>query len=218
MSTAVDAILREEKGKDEIKRVRKENRIPAIMYGHEFEPVMLSLDGHDFMSLLRREGGIHGLVDLKVEGKKGGKHTVVVKEIQRHPIKDIVLHVDFMRVKETETLQTEVPILYHGEPEGVKLGGLLQHFLYAVRVETLPKDLPERLDVDISGMKIGQSFKVSDLPEIPGVTYLNSPEETIVSVVAKRIHVPLIGEEGYEEEGAEAAASESAEGEAAATE
>ena len=206
MSTAVDAILREDTGKEAARRMRKESRIPAVMYGHEFEPVMLSLDSHEFMALLRREGGIHGLVDLKVEGKKSGKHTVVVKEIQRHPIKDVVLHVDFQRVKETEKLQTEIPIMYHGEPEGIKAGGLLQHYLYEVKVETLPRDLPERLDVDISSLQVGRSIKVSDLPETPGVHYLNSPEEILVSVIARRVRVGTVAEEEMGEGAAEAPA------------
>jgi large subunit ribosomal protein L25 len=132
---------------------------------------------------------------------------VVVKEIQRHPIKDIVLHVDFQRVKETEKIQTEVPIYYHGEPEGILTGGLLQHYIYGAKVETLPKDLPERIDLDISGLKLGQSLKVSDLPEHPGVTYLNGPDEIMVSVMARRVKVLLSEEEEEAEEAAAAAAA-----------
>lgn len=205
MHTSVDAVLREGSGKKAAKKIRNESRIPAVLYGHEFETQSLSMNSHDFMALLRRESGMHGLIDLKIEGKKGGKHTVLVKEIQRHPIKDIVLHVDFQKVKETEKVQTEVPIYYHGEPEGILTGGLLQHFLYGARVETLPKDLPDRIDLDISGLKLGQSLKVSDLPELPGVTYLNGPEEIMVAVMTRR--VKTIEEEELEEaEAAEAAA------------
>jgi large subunit ribosomal protein L25 len=207
MHTSVDAVLRDDSGKKAAKRVRNENRIPAVIYGHEFASMPISLDSHDFMALLRRESGMHGLIDLKIEGKKGGKHTVVVKEIQRHPIKDIVLHVDFQRVKETEKIQTEVPIYYHGEPEGILTGGLLQHYIYGAKVETLPKDLPERIDLDISGLKLGQSLKVSDLPEHPGVTYLNGPDEIMVSVMARRVKVLLSEEEEEAEEAAAAAAA-----------
>lgn len=212
MQTSVIATLREDTGKEAARRIRKDSRIPAVLYGHEFEPVLLSLDSHDLMVLLRREQGIHGLVDLKIEGKKGGKHTVLVKEIQRHPIKDTVLHVDFQRVKETEKIQTEVPVLYHGEPEGVKAGGLLQHYLYGVKVETLPKDLPERIDLDINDLMLGQSLRVSDLPEIPGVTYINSSEEIMVSVITRRVKAALTPEE-EEAEAAEEAAAAAAEAE-----
>jgi large subunit ribosomal protein L25 len=207
MQTSVNATLREDTGKEAARRIRKDSRIPAVVYGHEFEPILISLDSHDFKVLLRREQGIHGLVDLKIEGKKGGKHTVVVKEVQRHPIKDVVLHVDFQRVKETEKIQTEVPVLYHGEPEGILEGGLLQHYLYGVRVETLPKDLPDRIDLDISGLKLGQSLKISNLPELEGVTYVNSPEEIMVAVMARRVKVLLSEEEEAAEEAAAAAAA-----------
>ncbi len=217
MQTTVTAALREGKGKEAARRIRKESGIPAVLYGHELEPVLIRLDGHELMALIRRKQGIHGLIDLQIEGKKGGKHTVVVKEIQRHPTKDTILHVDFQRVRETEKLQTEVPVLYHGEPAGVKAGGLLQHYLYDVKVETLPKDLPERIDLDIKDLELGQSMKVSDLPELPGVTYLNSPEEIMVSVTARRVKVDVAELEEEEEEAAaaagEAAAAKPQEGE-----
>jgi large subunit ribosomal protein L25 len=207
MQTTMNATLREETGKEAARRLRKESRIPAVLYGHEFEPILITLDSHDLTVLLRRQQGIHGLVDLKIEGKKGGKHTVVVKEMQRHPTKDTVLHVDFQRVKETEKLQTEVPVLYHGEPEGVKAGGLLQHYIYGVRVETLPKDLPDRIDLDINDLELGQGLKVSDLPELPGVVYLNSPEEIMVAVITRRVKMTLSVEEEEAEAAAEAAAA-----------
>jgi large subunit ribosomal protein L25 len=207
MQVKLSAAPREVKGKERVRKLRGEGRIPAVLYGHEFEPQLLSLDHHEFVSLLRRRGGLHGLLNLKVEGVKDGEHTVVIKEVQKHPIKDIVLHVDFQRVKETEKIHAEVPLRYSGEPAGVKLGGLLQHSLYEVRVEALPRDLPEHIDLDISGLKLGQSLRVADLPELPGVHYLNNPDETVVMVIARRVKAHLI--EG-EEEGEEAAAGEAA--------
>jgi|YNPBryantNP2012_1023418.scaffolds.fasta_scaffold04777_2 large subunit ribosomal protein L25 len=208
MQVKLKAEPRTEKGKERARKLRREGRIPAVLYGHEFEPQLLSLDGHEFTSLLRRRGGLHGLLELEVEGAKEGRHTVVIKEVQKHPIKDNILHVDFQRVKETEKIHADVPLRYVGEPAGVKLGGLLQHFLYEVRVEALPRDLPEFIELDISGLKLGQTLKVSDLPQMPGVHYLNSPDENVVMVIARRVktHLIEVEEEEAAEGGAEAAA------------
>ncbi len=207
MQVSLKAEPRTAKGKERVRKLRKEGRVPAVLYGHGFEPQMLSLDGHEFTSLLRRRGGLHGLLDLRVEGDPGGEHTVVIKEVQRHPIKDIILHVDFQKVKETERIHAEVPLRYVGEPAGVKVGGLLQHFLYEVKVEALPRDLPESIEVDISGLKLGQTLKIADLPQLPGVHYVNSPDENVVMVIARRVKTHLIeAEEGEAEETAEEAA------------
>lgn len=201
---------RETRGKEEARKLRRQGRIPAVLYGHEFEPMLLSLDSHEFATLLRRKGGLHGLLELEVEGAQEVRHSVVIKEVQKHPIKDNILHVDFQRVKETERIHAEVPLRYVGEPAGVKLGGLLQHFLYEVRVEALPRDLPEFIELDISALKLGQTLKVSDLPRLTGVNYLNSPDENVVMVLARRVKTHLIELE-EEEEAAEAGGEASAE-------
>ncbi len=206
MQRLLKASIRKETGKEAARRVRKNGRIPGVLYGHGFEPLPLDLDGKEFHTLLRKKGGAHGLVDLKIEGKKGEKHTVVIKEVQKHPIKDQILHVDFQKIKEEEKIHSEVSIRYLGEPIGVKMGGILQHFIYDVKVECLPKDLPEYIEVDISKLKLHDSLKVSDLPQIDNVHYLNNPDEIIVSIIAKRIKVKGVLAE--EEAAAEAEAAE----------
>jgi large subunit ribosomal protein L25 len=219
MQTVIKAALREGRGKEAARRLRKEGKIPAVLYGHGFDAVSLAMGSKEFSALLRRESGIHGLVELRLEGKKGGKYTAVVKEIQRHPLRNTILHVDFQKVKETERIHAEVPLRYVGEPVGVRLGGILQHFLYDVRVECLPGDLPEFIEVDISKMKLGQSLKVADLPRLERVSYMNSPDEVLVSIITKRVKVAGVAmeEEAEGAEGAEGAAPpEKVEGEASA--
>ncbi len=212
MQRLLKASVRKETGKEAARRVRKNGRIPGVLYGHGFEPLPLDLDSKEFYSLLRKKGGAHGLVELKIEGKKSEKHTVVIKEVQRHPIRDHILHVDFQKIKEEEKIHSEVSIRYIGEPVGVKMGGILQHFLYDVKVECLPKDLPEYIEVDISKLKLHDSLKVSDLPVIENVHYLNNPNEIIVSIIAKRIKVKgVLAEEEAAAEAVEEAAAESAE-------
>jgi len=212
MQTELIAAPREETGKEAAKRMRHDGRIPAVLYGHGFDTRLLSLDEKAFKTLLRH--GLHGLLNLKVEGAKEDEHTVLVKEIQRDPIKDHILHVDFQKIRGGEELQAEVSLQFIGEPAGVKAGGILQHYLYEVSVQCLPKDLPEFIEVDISGLELKENLRISDLVTIEGVKYANSPEEIVVAVAPKRVKEEVeVEEELIEgevpeevEEGAEAEA------------
>lgn len=218
MQAKLVAATREDKGKRAAKRMRREGRIPAVLYGHDFEPVTLALDERSFKALLRQGKGLHGLLDLKIEGGKGGEHAVVIKEVQRHPFKDHILHVDFQKIRSGEMLHAEVSLNFIGEPVGVKAGGILQHYLYEVSVQCLPADLPEYFDVDITHLDLKDNLRVSDLPRIEGVKYLNSPEEIVTAVTPKRVREEVrVLEEVFEEAPAEVAApeetTEAAEGE-----
>ena len=199
METELVVVPREKSGKTASKKQRKEGWVPAVVYGHGFETMLLSVNEREFMALLRQEGGAHGLLNLKVEGLEDGEHTVVVKEIQRHPIKDHILHLDFQKIRKGEEMTTEVALQFVGEPVGVKEGGILQHYLYEITVKCLPKDLPEPIEVDISHLEIKDNVRVSDLIQFEGVEYLNSPEEVVVTVQPKRIHEEIV-EEVEEEE------------------
>jgi large subunit ribosomal protein L25 len=212
MQTELIAVPREETGKKTAKKMRHDGRIPAVIYGHGFDTRLLSLDEKEFKDLLRH--GLHGLLNLKVEGAKEDAHTVVVKEIQRDPIKDYILHVDFQKIRGDEELHAEVALQFVGEPAGVKAGGILQHYLYEVSVQCLPKDLPESIELDISGLELKENIRISDLISLEGVKYTNNPEEIVVAVALKRVKEEVTAaEELFEEEAAEAA-EEGAEAEA----
>ena len=204
MQSELAAVRREEKGKQAAKRLRRRGMIPAVLYGHGFEALPLAIEKKSFHALLRRERGLHGLLSLKVEGDEDGKHTVLVKELQRHPLRDEILHVDFQRVRGDEELSAEVSLNFLGEPKGVKAGGILQHYLYEVTVQCLPKDLPEVIDVDISHLQLKENLRICDLPAIEGVRYLNNPEEIVVAITPKRVReaVAIAEEEAAEEEAA----------------
>ncbi len=206
------AIPREEKGKEAVKKMRRQGRIPAVIYGHAFEPIPVSIDERSFKALMRRERGLHGLLTMGVEGAVKGEHTVVVKEIQRHPIKDHILHVDFQRIRSDEKLHAVVSLRFEGEPVGVKAGGILQHYLYEVTVECLPKDLPEEIVVDVSRLNLKQNLRVNELPRLPGVEYVNSPEEIVAAVTPKRVREAVrMVEELFEVPAEEALTAESGE-------
>jgi large subunit ribosomal protein L25 len=195
---------REGKGKEYCRKLRREGKVPAVIYGHGFEPMPVSLVEKEFRALLRRERGIHGLLSLRVEGD--GEHMVLIKEIQKDPIKDHLLHVDFQRVKADEAISAVVPLKLVGEPRGVRVGGLLQHFLYEVQIQCLPKDLPDEIVVDISRLNVKESLRVGDLPRLEGIRYLNSPEEVVVSITPKRVRAGVRAVVELEEETEEAAA------------
>ncbi len=217
MQAELAAVPREEKGKEAAKRMRNSGSIPAVLYGHGFDSILLSLDERSFKALLRQEKGLHGLLSLKVEGGKGGTHTVVVKEMQRDPIKDHILHVDFQKIRGDEELHAEVALQFNGEPAGVKAGGILQHYLYEVTVACLPKDLPEIIEVDISGLQLKENLRISDLPAIEGVRYINSPEEIVAAVTPKRVREEVkAAVELFEEAAPEEAAPPEEGGEGAA--
>lgn len=215
MEVDIIAAPRGEKGKEAVKRMRRRGRIPAVIYGHTFGSMPVSVDERSFKALMRREKGLHGLLTLKLGGAEESEHTVVVKELQRHPIKDHILHVDFQRIRSDEKLHAVVSLRFAGEPVGVKSGGILQHYLYEVTVECLPKDLPEEIEVDISGLNLKQNLRVSDLPRLPEVAYVNSPEEIVAAVTPKRVReAARVVEELFEVSEEEALAGEEAAGEA----
>ncbi len=184
MANVINARRREIKGKEAAKKLRKQGIVPAILYGHGFESQMLELDGRQLAALMRGAGGVHGLLDLQIEG--GDEHQVMVKSMQRHPTRQLITHVDLQKIRKGEKLHTEVPLRFLGEPKGAKLGGVLQHHLYEVRVECDATALPDGIDIDISEMNIGENIRVSDLPELPGLVYTNPPEELVVMVAARR--------------------------------
>ncbi|MEW6553652.1 MAG: 50S ribosomal protein L25 [Actinomycetota bacterium] len=222
MQAELVAVPREEKGKEAAKRMRHAGRIPAVLYGHGFDPMLISLDERSFKSLLRHEKGLHGLLGLKVEGDAGDPHTVVLKELQRDPIKDHILHVDFQKIRGDEELHAEVALHFTGEPAGVKAGGIMQHYLYEVTVACLPRDLPEVIEVDVSGLKLKENLRVSDLPSMEGIRYINNPDEIVAAVTPKRVREEArVVEELFVEgeaapaEGAAEAPAAAAEGEAA---
>jgi len=215
MENELVVVPRQDKGKRAVKKMRKEGRIPAVLYGHGFDTMLLSMDEREFKALMRKEGGLHGLLNLKLESTEDGEHAVVVKEIQRHPIKDHILHVDFQKIRKGEELTADVSLRFVGEPVGVKAGGILQHYLYEISVKCLPKDLPEFIEVDITNLDIKDSLRVSDLPELENVEYVNSPDEVVASVAPKRIKEEIAVEAVEEElEEAEVAEEEAEEKEA----
>ena len=181
------AELREEKGKSKVKHLREMELIPGILYKGGKEAVSIKMKKRGLRDALHTAAGENVLISLTIEGKedkKGKKlHTCIIKEIQRDPLKDDIIHVDLNEISLTDKLKVKVPVVSHGEAEGtVKEGGVLDHVMWEVEVECLPADIPEKIEVEVSPMKIGDTVYVKDLQVPPAVKILNDPELTVFSV------------------------------------
>ncbi|UNC90699.1 50S ribosomal protein L25 [Candidatus Contubernalis alkaliaceticus] len=207
------AQAREVSSKGQIKDMRKMDVVPAVVYGKKVDNTLVSVGRKELYQALNTSAGANILIDLLIEGDKKRKETVMVKEIQKHPIKDIFLHVDFIGISLEDKIQVKVPISFIGEPVGVKEGGVPSIQLREVIVETLPTDIPEYLEVDISQLDIGASLNVSDLMIPEGAEVMGDPEETIISVLAPTAEEEPMEEEEILEEGAEESAEEEGESE-----
>jgi len=201
-----------------VRRLRAEGRVPGVVYGHKEATEAVLLDGGEFRRVYAKAGRTH-LVDLVLDG--GRPEKVLIKEVQKHPRHDGPQHVDLYRIDLKEKLQLEVPITIVGEAPPVKQGDAdLLISLHAIRVECLPNDIPESIEVDVSGLaEIDDAVRVHDLKFPDTVTVLTGPEEMIVKVQAHRVvEEPVAEEEGVEGEAAEGEAEGEGEGDEAAAE
>ena len=210
MSITVNALVREDQGKGASRRLRKEEKVPSIIYGGTKEPLMISLNIHEITHLLEDENTFTSVLDLVV-GKS--KDSVVIKDIQRHPAKNTVFHVDFLRVDAKHALITTTPLHFIGmeENEALKLGNMLNQFVVSIEISCLPQDLPHGINVDVTNLELGEHLTLTDLilPEGVIITSLQhedieAHDQTICSVSEPK----LIVEEEEEEEGLESGDSE----------
>ena len=174
---------RAQTGRSASRRLRKANRVPAILYGKHTKPESLSIEGPEFTRLLKTVGGRAVLIELQRNGN-GNKALSFLQEVQRDPITDKFLHVDLQEVKGDEKFEIRVPVHVVGESFGVKnQSGVLEMASHVLRVRVLPKDLPEAIEVDVTELKVGETFKVGSLKPIPGVEFLDPKGQPVVSCV-----------------------------------
>jgi large subunit ribosomal protein L25 len=193
------------------RRLRATGKIPAVLYGRGAEPAPISVDWRDLRSALTTDKGLNALLTLKI----GSKRTkAIVKEMQRHPVRRDVLHIDFLAVDVDKPITTDVPLLLEGEPEKViRDDGVVEQILNVLIVTAKPDAIPGHIAVDVSDLEIGQHITVGDLPLPEDVITDADPEETVVT--AKLTSLALAEEEEEEEEGEEGEEEEGAEGEGA---
>lgn len=175
---ALNAQLRTAKGR----KARRDNFVPAVLYGAKVKPIHLNLANADVSQFIQR-GTANMLIDLTAGAKK---YTVMLKELQRHRIRGTVLHIDFYAVDLEHKLTALVPIHLVGDSPGVKAGGILQQQTREVEVRCLPTEIPQGFEVDISGLEIGDSQAVADLTIEGDFEILTAETEVVVSVLAPR--------------------------------
>lgn len=209
MSDALSVKIREKTGKSAARELRRNDEIPAVLYGLK-DNLSLSVGSKEFTKVLADKGR-SALIDLKVEG--GKQHKVILKEIQTHPLKELCVHVDFLEVALDKAVKVSVPVNLVGQSPGEKLGGIVNHILKTLEVECLPTNIPQVFDVDMLGVELDQVVHVSDMQLPEGVKVLQRPAEAIVSVHLAKVEEekPAEGEEEAvegEEKGEDAAAEE----------
>jgi large subunit ribosomal protein L25 len=213
---------RAQTGRSSSRRLRKANRIPAILYGKHSNPEKLSIEVPEFTKLLKSVAGRSLLIELDREGAP--KALSFLQEIQRDPITDRYLHVDLHEVKSDEKFEIRVPVRVTGESFGVKnQSGVLEINSHVLRIRCLPGDLPEAIEVDVTALNVGQTIKVGELKPVNGVTFLDDKGQPVVACVepvaeiVQEVATPAATAEGAAAVPAEgAAAAAPADGKAAA--
>jgi large subunit ribosomal protein L25 len=205
-------------GSAESRRLRRQGLIPGVLYGREQQPVPISIPERALRTALTTSGGLNAVLDVVVD--EGKIHSSVLKEYQRHPVKGLIVHVDLQEVRLDQPIHATVPLHIHGEPVGVKEGGVLTQVTNEVNVEALPMEVPEHLEADVSEMAIGDTLRLSALRPPEGVTLLDDLEETVIATVTQPMREeeaePVEGEAAEGEEGAAEGDEAAAEGETAA--
>jgi len=206
----LSAHVREEKGKGAANKLRRNKQIPAVLYGPNTSPVMLSVNEFDLKTVLKSATGENIVLGLQIDTGKGNEtKNVILKELQSDPIKPIYYHADFYEISMDRELTFNIPIHLINTPAGVADGGILQHVKREVSVSCLPGNLVDYLEVDVSGLQIGGSIHVKEVLFPEGIRSLEDAETTLAVMNAPAAVVEKVEEEVKEEEtkeGEEAAA------------
>jgi large subunit ribosomal protein L25 len=202
------ARLRQGTGKGTARKARREGLVPAILYGEGEEPRRLAVTYKDFYPVIHTKARENVVLDLKIEGAEERECKAIIREIQYHPVREEILHVDFQHISMSKKITVEVPVEIVGEAVGVKThGGILEVILRDIEVECLPADIPDAIRVDVSALDVGDSIQVSDL-QIENARIVSDPESTVITIVAPtvieevKVEVAAEGEEVTPEEGA----------------
>jgi large subunit ribosomal protein L25 len=195
-SASLSAEARTETGKGVARKLRSAGRVPAVVYGHAREAQALSLQTRELEKLLSSISTGSTVVELTL----GGATTkTLIREVQRHPFKKQILHVDFQELVAGEKVTVEIPLVFIGTPEGVRLSGaLLEQILHSIEVLVDPANIPNHIDVDVTNLAMGHSLHVNELSLPAGLEVLTEQDATVCAVVAPRAVVEETPAEGAE--------------------
>ncbi len=182
----IDVKRRLDSGKGVARKMRAAGKIPGVVYGKGEEPVAIELDHSHFHNVMRKASSENLLVNLNIDGVKSEK-LALIRDVQRDPVEGTLIHIDFQHISLTENIRVHIPIVLEGVPDGVKnFGGIVNWMVRDVEISCLPANIPDRFVLDISLLKIHESLHVRDI-KVENIEILESPEETIISVVPPTI-------------------------------
>ena len=209
--TVLQAEVGRRAGSSDARRLRADGKIPAVVYGHGMDPISVSVDRRELRQALSGAAGMNTILDLTVDGTV---YPSLIKDIQRHPVKRSVQHIDFIQVNLNEEIVVSIPIHLEGEAKDVSAnGGLVDLSMQELQVRTTPRNIPDSVVIDVSEMTMDTVIRVEDIPLPSGVAAEADADAPVVTVLTMR--TPVLD---AEEEAAEAAAAEGAEGEGDAAE
>jgi len=195
--------IRQPNGKSAARKLRSDECIPAVVYGLN-DNVSLSVNPKEVKKLIDSKGR-NVLIELKVEGDSAENRNVVLKEFQTHPLKQGWLHIDFLEIDVSKKIKVKVPIELIGVSPGEKQGGHVNHIIRALEIESLPKEIPEKIDVQMGEVQLNEMIRVSDLVLDGSLNVLNDPSDVVVNVHLEKVkEEPVEAEEGAEVEAASA--------------
>lgn len=170
------------------RKVRKAGRVPAVIYGPKVDSQAIEIDQKDLSTLIRNAVSQVILIDLEVEGDDRPKRQALVKKVDRHVMRDEIIHLDLFEVEDDTVVELNIPVEPVGEPTGVKdAGGTLARLVANVKVRSTPAQAPEIIHSNIEHMKVAETLHVRDLPEIEGVEYVSAPDLRIYTIIPPRV-------------------------------
>lgn len=190
-------------GNGPARELRRQGRIPAVLYGPGKEPVLLSIDQNEFEKILKNQETGHLLLNLVIRNGKESKRTAMIKELQTNPVSRAFLHVDFYEISMDRKIRVNVPVVPTGKAQGVELGGVLQIVRRELEVLCLPGEIPAAFEVDITNLDIGDSIHVEDIPLAEGVEIAADVNFTVITVLSPKMEAEEAEEEGEEGEAVE---------------
>jgi large subunit ribosomal protein L25 len=217
MGMIINATTRDDQGKGASRRLRREEKLPAIVYGAGKEPSAISLNIHEITHLLENDDAFTSVLDLSIDKKV---EPVIIKDLQRHPAKNTVTHVDLLRINMKQAIVTSIPLNFTGsdDNEAIRLGAILNQFINAVEVSCLPADMPNGIEVDISNLAIGDHISLTGLNMPEGVTLtalthgdIEAHDQSVVAVQEAKLMAEEVEEEVIEADGDEPAEGDDAE-------
>ena len=200
----LNARIRKTTGNSPARSLRREGRIPAVLYGPKTEPILLSIDSREFEQITKKSTIGSVLLNLQIQNGDSTSRPAMVKELQIHPVTHRSLHVDFYEIDMQRKIKVMVPVVVRGKAKGVEDGGLLQIVRREIEVLCLPTEIPESFEVDVSDLDIGDAIHLEDIQTVGNIEIVEETNVTVVTVLAPKVEVEAVEELVEGEEAAEA--------------